>query len=103
MSAMYVILTTKPGKYRTELVPGLRAHESYDYLFYGRHEARFVIAELVDAAARVRVVEEDSGLVNEVPSKFLEKFETPETALDGLRKLVTFGRMETSLQKAAVP
>ncbi|MBS0519507.1 MAG: ferredoxin [Proteobacteria bacterium] len=100
---MYVILTSKPGRFRTELVPGLRPLEAYDYMFYGRHEARFVIAELVDTAVRIRVVEEESGIVNEVPSKFLEKFETAEGALDGLRQLVTFGRMETSLRKAAAP
>ena len=32
---MYVILTTKPGKFRTEIVDGLRPLEAYDYVFYG--------------------------------------------------------------------
>jgi hypothetical protein len=96
----YVILTSKPGKFRTELGPGLRPQAAYDYLFYGRHEARFVIAELLDAEARVRVVEDGSGLVNRVPSKFLEKFATVEDAVAGLRQLVTFGHMETELREA---
>ncbi len=98
---MYVILTSKPGKFRTELVPGLRPLEAYDYMFYGRHEAHFVIAELLDAATRIRVVEEESGIVNEVPSKFLEKFETAESALAGLKQLVSFGNMDTTLRRAS--
>jgi hypothetical protein len=96
---MYVILTSKPGKFRTEVVPGLRPLEAYDYMFYGRHEAHFVIAELLDAATRIRVVEEESGIVNEVPSKFLEKFDTAEGALTGLKQLVTFGTMDTTLRR----
>ena len=30
---MYVILTSKPGKFRTEIIDGLRTLEVYDYLF----------------------------------------------------------------------
>ena len=32
---MYVILTSKPGQFSTEIVDGLRPLEAYDYLFYG--------------------------------------------------------------------
>ena len=32
---MYVILTSKPGLFRTEIVDGLRPLQAYDYLFYG--------------------------------------------------------------------
>jgi hypothetical protein len=43
---MYVILTSKPGQFRTEVARGLRPLEAYDYLFYGQTRAHFVIAEL---------------------------------------------------------
>ena len=44
---MYVLLTTKPGEFKTVLTPGLAPVESYDYIFYGRKRARFTIAEIV--------------------------------------------------------
>ena len=46
---MYVILTSKPGKFRTEAVEGVKPLEAYDYLFYGDKKAHFVIAELQKA------------------------------------------------------
>jgi hypothetical protein len=99
---MYIILTSKPGQFRTEIIGGLRPVEAYDYLFYGRNLAHFVIAELVDESTRVRVVEDETAIVNDVPSKFLEKFESVEGALKELRHLTTFGHMDTALRKASV-
>lgn len=95
---MYVILTSKTGQFRTELTDGLRPHQAYDYLFYGQKKAHFVIAELVSPAARIRVIEDETALVNEVPSKFLEKFETVDRAFDELKHLTTFGSMDTALK-----
>ena len=54
---MYVILTSKPGQFRTEIVDGLRPLQAYDYLFYGIRKATFVIAELVKET-KIRVVDE---------------------------------------------
>ncbi|KIU44737.1 MULTISPECIES: hypothetical protein [Bradyrhizobium] len=97
---MYVILTSKPGQFRTEIVEGLRPLAAYDYLFYGTRKATFVIAELIKET-KVKVVDEawSPPIVNEVPSKFLEKFETPERALSELEHLITFGHMDTKLRK----
>jgi len=39
---MYVILTSKDGLFRTEIIDGLRPLASYDYLFYGTKKATFV-------------------------------------------------------------
>src|SRR4030088_2387131 len=100
---MYVILTSKPGQFRTEAVRGLRPLEAYDYLFYGNTKAHFVIAELLEDGTKIRVIEDDTAIVNDVPSKFLEKFETTEQALRELRHLTTFGHMETKLGKGALP
>ena len=80
---MYVILTSKPGQFRTELADGLRPLEAYDYLFYGQTKAHFVIAELLEDRTKIRVVEDDTAIVNDVPSKFLEKFETTEAGVQG--------------------
>lgn len=97
---MYVILTSKPGLFRTEVVDGLRPLEAYDYLFYGVKKATFVIAELLKDT-KVRVVDEawSPPIVNNVPSKFLEKFETRELAFSELQHLTTFGTMDTVLRK----
>jgi hypothetical protein len=100
---MYVILTSKPGQFRTEAVDGLRPLEAYDYVFYGQTKAHFVIAELLEERTKIRVVEDCSSIVNNVPAKFLEKFETTELALRELRHLTTFGHMETELRKTALP
>jgi hypothetical protein len=100
---MYVILTSKPGQFRTEAVRGLRPLEAYDYVFYGQTKAHFVIAELLEDSTKIRVIEDDTSIVNDVPSKFLEKFETTEQALTELRHLTSFGHMDTKLRKAALP
>lgn len=94
---MYVILTSKPGQFRTELGEGLRSLESFDYLFFGRCKARFVIAEL-HAACKVTVIDETPPeTINRVPSKFLEKFETVALARDALRQLVREGDADVTL------
>jgi hypothetical protein len=82
---MYVILTSKPGRFRTELVDGLRPVETYDYLFCGQKKAEFTIAEL-DGEVRLRVIDEaEPPLLNE--------------ALRELRHLTAFGTMDAVLRK----
>jgi hypothetical protein len=99
---MYVILTSKPGQFRTEISEGLRPTEAYDYLFYGQKKAHFVIAELLDERTKIRVIEDGSQIVNHVPCKFLEKFESSAGAFRELQHLTSFGHMETLLQKTAL-
>ena len=106
---MYVILTSKPGQFRTEAVPGVQPLETWEYLFYGRSKAIFVIAELVetDKTVKVRVIDEtgegvDTGaapVVNHVPTKFLERFDTLAAAHDALHKLARFGSMDLTMRK----
>jgi len=99
---MYVILTTKPGQFRTEVGPGLNPVEAYDYVFYGRTRARFLIAE-ISGETRIRIVDETEPItVNNVPSKFLEKFREIEGARRELQFLCAFGDMETTLVPRAV-
>ncbi|MBV8271275.1 MAG: ferredoxin [Cupriavidus sp.] len=103
--AMYVILTSKRGQFRTEAVPGVDPVETWEYLFYGRCTATFVIAELSDAqrALKVRVIDEmggpDAEVVNHVPTKFLERFETLDAARGALQSLAHFGSMDLALRK----
>ncbi len=99
---MYVILTSKPGQFRTEAGAGLRPLEAYDYLFYGHTKAQFVIAELLEESTKVRVIEDETAIINDVPSKFLEKFATVELAFSELRHLTTFGHMNTALRKTSI-
>ena len=96
---MYVILTSKPGKFRTELGEGLEAVETWDYLFCGRKRAEFTIARLL-GHPKVRIVEESaSAIVNLVPSKFLPKFDTLDKAREELRQLAGVGAMDIRLVK----
>ena len=90
---MYVILTTKPGQFRTEVGPDLTPVEAYDYVFYGRTRARFLIAE-ISGETRVRIVDETEPVtVNDVPSKFLEKFHENEGARRELQYRVQVTRL----------
>ncbi len=103
---MYVILTSKPGQFRTEPMEGslddIRPLETYDYVFYGRATASFVIAEL-HQPVKVRVIDESAGreaeTINLVPSKFLERFDTLDAARAALQGLAKFGTMDLSLKK----
>jgi hypothetical protein len=88
---VFVILTSKPGEFRTEIGAELRPVESYDYSFCGRMRAHFVIAEIT-APTKVRIVDETPPLVvNLVPTKFLEKFATVERARHELESLASSG------------
>ncbi|CCN03030.1 hypothetical protein [Bordetella bronchiseptica] len=94
---MYVILTNKPGQFHTEAGPEFEVVEEYDYLFYGQRKAIYQIAAL-RGEAKVAIVEEGPGaVVNHVPSKFLEKFESVQGARDALTDLTRFGSMQAEL------
>lgn len=96
---MYVVLTTRPGEFRTEITRGLKPVESYDYIFYGRKRASFTIAEL-DEAIKIRIVEDDAPFsINDVPSKLFEKFDTLDEARAELNTLTHYGTMDIKLKK----
>jgi len=88
---MYVILTSKPGKFRTEQGEGLRPVEAWDYLLCGNRRAHFVIAELAGATHVTVVDETPPCVVNRLPAKFLEKFATLELARRELEQLAKGG------------
>src|SRR3954470_10686271 len=99
---MFVILTTKPGQYRTEEGEGLEAVERYDYTLCGRTRARFVIARL-EGSPRIKVVDETPPpVVNYVPCKFLPRFETLESARRELSQLARSGGSEFQLTAVAL-
>jgi hypothetical protein len=94
---MFVILTSRPGQYRTEAGDGMRLCETYEYRFHGQTKARFVIAEL-PCEMKVRVIDEaPPERINLVPSKFLAHFPTMEAARAQLRSLTRFGGLDTAL------
>jgi len=96
---VYVILTSKPGQFKTEIGEDLRPVEAYDYLFCGRKRAHFVIANLI-RDVKIAIVDESSPpVVNHVPSKFLQKFETVEDARRELNSLTRFCSLDASLVK----
>lgn len=96
---MFVILTSKPGQFRTEITDGLRPCETYDYLFHGQKKAIFVIAELLEDS-KLRVIDETPPIrINHVPSKFLPHFDSIESARAELAHLTRFGQSETRLER----
>jgi len=98
---MYIILTSKPGQYRTEPAQGMRPVEQYDYLLCGKKRAEFVLAEMT-AEGKVKITEEgEGGVVNHVPSKFLPRFATIEQARSELKHLAGFGTLEIELVRVA--
>jgi ferredoxin len=101
---MFVILTSKPGLFRTEAESGMAACETYDYVLCGRLRARFTLAQLQDGPARVRVVEEGDGApVNVLPAKFLPHFDTIEQARTELGLLTRFGNLDALLVRHEAP
>jgi hypothetical protein len=85
----YVILTSKPGQYRTEPIGKLVPAETWDYLYCGRHLATFVIAALY-GDARIRIIDEaERGAVNDMPTRLLEKFSSRDEAFGSLQSLVS--------------
>ncbi len=99
----FLILSSKPGQYRTELTAGLVPLEAYDYVFCGSVRARYVIAE-AGSATRINVLDEGNPpLVNSVPVKFFPRFATLEAARAELRHLVSFGHMQVSLEPVTLP
>ncbi len=98
MGPVYVILTSKPGVFRTEADDGsVDILETYDYAFYGRALAVYCIARLHGDTKLVVTEETPPYVVNRVPSKFLEKFESVEAARKELAHLTRFGSMESTL------
>lgn len=94
---MFVILTSKPGEFTTEITAGLKPVEAYDYLFGGQKKARYVIAEM-DAPARLRIVDEgEPPVVNLIPSKLLEAFDKIEDARAELTGLTSFRSVRATL------
>lgn len=100
---MYVILTSKPGQFRTETTKGLVPVEAYDYVFHGRVRARFVIAELTQPMKVTVVDEVFPPVTNLVPSKFLPSFESVEAARAELDHLTAYGSVRAALEKAPLP
>lgn len=95
---MYVILTSKPGKFHTEVAESMSILESYEYRFYGQIKAIFQIAQFENAPLKIRIVEDEPPyVVNDVPSKFLEKFSSIEGARAELRHLTKFGGLDSAL------
>lgn len=101
---MYIILTSKFDEYDALPDQGIQPVESYEYYFYERKKAYFTIAMVKESALeeRVSIVEVgDRGTVNRVRLKFFEHFDTLEDAREELGQLVTFGTIDTRLERCA--
>lgn len=96
---MYVVLTSKPGEYRTEPGVGVETVAAYEYHFQGRFKAVFAIARIQEGS-RVRIVEETpNGTINDIPTRQMEKFATAEQAHEELAGLTQFGSIQAELRQ----
>lgn len=98
---MFVVITSKPGVYKSTLDASAKLIEAYNYYFYEKHLATFHLAEL-QGDGYVEIKEEEGG-VNRVPTKFLESFNTLEEAKAEIDELITFGNLEVRLEKIDNP
>ncbi len=97
---MYIIVTSKPEEYFAEHGAGVRPVETYRYYFYGQHRATFTIGEVVDAEARVTIIDSaDPTCINSVPTKFFGNFADVEDARCELEELVRFGDIDARLER----
>jgi hypothetical protein len=97
---MYIILTSKPGQYRSEITSGVRPVESYDYMYYGNCKAHFVIAELVSSEKIIVTDETPPQVVNHIPIKFFQQYTTIEHARMQLQDLTRQGDTQVALVQA---
>lgn len=98
----YIILTNKVNEFRTEVVDGIEPLESYDYYFYSKKLANYTIARLTADEVKVKLVEEDdTSIINRVPARLFEQFDSVEEVRKELKILVTFGNMDTKLEKVS--
>lgn len=99
----YIILTNKKDEFSTDLtVEGIEPVESYDYFFYSEKKANYTIAKLLEDHIKVKLVEaEDETLINRVPAKLFETFDSLDDARGELQELISFGTMDTKLVKVS--
>lgn len=96
---MYIVLTSRPGEYRSEPTPGVTPVETHDYYYGMRHIAAFVVAR-IEGPARVRIVDETAPHgANLVPTKFYEKFESVSEAIASLEALVGHEHTQARLRR----
>ena len=87
--AHFIILTSKPGVFHTEIGQDTSPIERYDYVFHGRTRASFVIATL-ERETRIALVDDNEpSIVNRVPSKLFTKYTSPLEARRDLEQLVS--------------
>jgi hypothetical protein len=99
---MFVILTSKPGQFRTVPGEGLTPIEAWTYLSGGRKRAEFVIAEIT-GSPRVTIVDETPPhVINRIPAKLLERFESVDRARRELECLAS-GASGFALERATLP
>ncbi len=95
--AVFVILTSKAGVFRTEPGPALEVLETYEYFFHGTRKAHFTIASLRRPTRIVIVDEGEPAMVNSVPSKLLPKYASLVAARRELQHLVRADNPDVAL------
>lgn len=72
---MIVLVTNKPGVYRTELTPDMRTESAFEYMFYGECKAIFKIVE-TQGDGHVHIVEEqEPHYRSSIPVKLLPAYD----------------------------
>lgn len=103
----FVILSSKPGRYRTCAPAGSEVVEHWEYRFCGRAQASHMIVRLDGArlaATRIRIVDiQGPPVSSEVPIKLVALYRTPAAARAVLQQLVTRGGGDAGLHPLPLP
>ena len=99
---MFIILTSKPGPFNSEICDVAKLIEAYNYVFFKEIKAKFFIYQ-IESDIKIKITDETSPIVtNYISSKFLEKFSSIEEARSELRTLAPTNNLNIQLTQANI-
>ena len=102
MTDMYIILTSKPGRFKSEICGSAKLIEAYMYTFFKDLKAKFFIYQ-INGDIKIKITDETPPMVtNYFSSKFLEKFTSIEEARSELKTLAPANNPNIQLTKAHI-
>jgi len=85
---MYIILTSKIGKFHSEIIGSSSEIETYHYYFHSELKAKFNI-HLIDQDVKIKITDETVPItVNLISTKFLTHYDNIEKARLEIKSLV---------------
>jgi hypothetical protein len=99
MSSTYIIVTSKPGKFHSELIGTSIQVETYEYYFHSELKAKFSIHQ-IEEEVQIKITDETLPVaINIISSKFLPRFDHIKMAQKELKTLIPNGSKYVRLDK----